>query len=267
MSDPTHRSDQFAAATRDAETWAQDDAAQPDVIDVAVKAEPPPWLARFIDAHNFALAGDHLTCPHITDSIVVTHCAAWSPGAICCTRCAEAGLLEQLADKDALTCDVCGGPATAGNLHGGRAPGRPVHHPLRDAPHLRLELTPRSARVSSSSRGSSRPGTIAAARRTRRGRAGPLRLLIRTGHPTLDRPLERRATMAERLGRLHDRELCLYTAGCSGCRPPARPCSYCGRALRPRALTSSRLPRHNRPEGGRCIGSGSLPPAAAGGRS
>lgn len=126
MTDPGEvaAADQYTAATREARAWADADIRAADAFDVTRVDETPPWLAAFLEEHNRALLSDPLCCVHIGQHPRVAHVAMWRPGAICCTPCAAAGILDELATLDqALTCNVCGRPGTVATMTGGRVQG------------------------------------------------------------------------------------------------------------------------------------------------
>ena len=124
--------DQYRAAAAEARAYALADLQHPDVDRVAYAPTAPPWLEAFLDTHDGeVLAGRGLICPHLKASpIAPAHVAAWRPGVVTCTGCAERGVLDRLATyEQALTCNVCGQPGTEDTMTGGRCQsGRFIVH-------------------------------------------------------------------------------------------------------------------------------------------
>lgn len=127
--------DQYQAASTDARRYAKLSSQQPDAHSVAQIQDAPPWLAAIVAAHDRAvLAGRARICPHV-NGFRVFHVAAWAPGTVACTACAEAGVLDRLATlAQALTCNVCDQPGTVDTMTAGFCQRGPfvihfgVHH-------------------------------------------------------------------------------------------------------------------------------------------
>lgn len=126
MTYPIHIIDQLAAAAVEAERNLRN--AMSDHADAIIRSIPcaPDWAVDFIARHNQLVEQPHPQCVHLLgQGPTVCHVAAWAPGFVCCTTCAETGLLAtQVPAGEDHRCDVCGtdtddGPLLGGLLRGG----------------------------------------------------------------------------------------------------------------------------------------------------
>lgn len=126
MTDPAYLAlaDQLAAAAADAERTLRAAAADQPQATLATIPGPPQWVLPFLARHNQLVMQPHPQCIHLGPGPTVTHTAIWAPGFVCCTPCADAGLLAaQVPDGEEWRCDICGNDAAEGDLLGGRLRG------------------------------------------------------------------------------------------------------------------------------------------------
>lgn len=112
--------DQYAAAAAEARKVLDRVGDQePDRWRASYVPEPPAWLLAVIDVHNQLVgAGRHPECVHTTAAVGVIHLAAWAPGFVCCTACADLGLLTALIPPGQHRCDAC--QSDVDHLHAAR---------------------------------------------------------------------------------------------------------------------------------------------------
>jgi len=97
----------------------------------ALTDRAPLWAQPYIARHNDAMDREHYVCEHITGPITAIHIAVWAPGYVCCSDCADIGLLSSLCPPaEAHRCDVCGRdcPPPAGLRHGMLRGGHALIH-------------------------------------------------------------------------------------------------------------------------------------------
>lgn len=82
----------------------------------------PSWARAYITRHNQAMEAEHHVCEHLHGVTTPTaiHIAVWAPGYVCCTDCAQTGMLNALCPPaEAHRCDVCRLDRPPGQLHAG----------------------------------------------------------------------------------------------------------------------------------------------------
>jgi hypothetical protein len=120
MTHPIHITDQLAAAAADAERNVRDAMSDHPGAIIHHTPGPPDWVMDFITHHNQLVEQPHPQCIHLGKAPAVCHVAVWAPGFVCCTSCADAGLLAtRVPPGEDQRCDVCGTDTDGGPLWGG----------------------------------------------------------------------------------------------------------------------------------------------------